>query len=82
MAAPNCRICAAPGTYFCTWCESSFFCDRHICAHLGKDLEQEKRVKETEPMFPPALKAILIAVAVIIILCLIWSSHGDGSVMN
>lgn len=77
---PTCRICTAPSTYFCTWCESSFFCDRHICAHIGKDKAEEERAAKPTPAMGPELKAVLIIIVVMVLLAFIWSVSGDGSV--
>lgn len=76
---PTCRICSAPGTYFCTWCESSFFCDRHICAHIGKDKAEDEQKSKPVPAFGPELKAVLILIAVLIAVGLLWMVGGDGS---
>jgi len=77
--SPTCRICSGPGDYFCTWCESSFFCKHHVCAHIGKDMLETEQAAKPKPALTPELKAVLIVVVVLIVAAFIWAHGGDGT---
>jgi len=81
MSIPSCRICGAPSEYFCLWCESSCFCTKHVCAHIGKDLARKEQASKPVPALGPELKAVLIFLGVLVLLCILFALGGTGDGM-